>query len=44
MVSVEYLRKRRPYCCPGFAGDFVECPADEKQQLGRLADHLIDDV
>jgi hypothetical protein len=29
---------------PGFARRLVERPADDKEQLGRLADHLIDDV
>ena len=44
MVSVEYLRKSGPYCCQVSARHLVERPADEKEQLGRLADHLIDDV
>jgi hypothetical protein len=44
MVSVEYFRKSGPYCCQVSLGTLSGHPTDEKEQLGRLADHLIDGI
>src|SRR6201999_3365427 len=38
------LAEKRSVLLPSFARHLVELPADNEEQLGRLADHLIDDV